>query len=172
MPSASQLAAVLAVSLTAGAASADPEQPSVSAASVSAAPRDAANTVYVDLFGKGGLWGLGYDHQLGARFVIGGLASFYVLGGDRFTTIAPYVGAYLLGDARHRWFAHVGPELSRHTVPSPVPEWSGMSTNALTGEVSSGYEHRGARVIVRAYAMLDVGEHVTPGVGGSLGWRF
>jgi hypothetical protein len=126
------------------------------------------HAVYAELFGKGGLWGLGYDAHLTKRIAIGAVASFYVLGGDRYTTVSPYVAAYPLGD-RHRWFVQLGPQFVRRSTPSPVPEWDGMSENAFGGELSSGYEYRNG-VLVRLYAMAAIGDRFVPWIGASLGW--
>ena len=126
------------------------------------------HAVYAELFGKGGLWGFGYDAQLTRRVAIGAVASYYVLGGDRYTTLSPYVAAYPIGE-RHRWFIQLGPQFVRRSTPSPVPEWDGMSENALGGELSSGYEYRNS-VLVRIYAMAAVGDRFVPWLGASLGW--
>lgn len=133
-----------------------------------AARADDRHTVYAELFGKGGLYGLGYDVRLGERFAVGAVASYYVLGGDRFTTVAPYVAAYPVGE-RHRWFVQVGPQLVRRVTPSPVPEWDGMSETALSGELSTGYEYRD-KIVLRVYGMAAVGARFVPWLGGSIGW--
>jgi len=135
-------------------------------APVAAEPRHA---VYVDALGKGGLWGLGYDARLHDRFVIGAVASFYLLGGDRFTTLSPYVGAYPVHGQHHAWFVHLGPQLVVRETPSPVPEWNGMTATSVCGELSSGYEYR-HHVLVRLYGMASFGARTVPGLGISLGW--
>lgn len=126
------------------------------------------HAVYAELFGKGGLWGLGYDAQLTNHIAIGAVASYYVLGGDRYTTVAPYVAVYPVGD-RHRWFVQLGPQLGHRTTPSPVPEWDGMSESALGGELSSGYEYRRG-VLLRVYVMGAIGDRFVPWLGASVGW--
>lgn len=129
---------------------------------------DDRHAIYVELFGKGGLYGLGYDARLTKRITAGGVVSYYVLGGDRYTTVSPYVSAYLAGD-RHRWFVQLGPQFVRRSTPSPVPEWDGMSESALGGELSTGYEYRNT-VLLRLYAMGAIGDRFVPWVGASLGW--
>jgi hypothetical protein len=130
-------------------------------------PRSA---VYVEVLGKGGLWGLGVDHQHG-RWLGGGLAgSFYVLDDQRVMALSPYLAAHPLGRGRHRWFVHTGPQLVRVSTPSPVPEWNGVASTGLGAQLSTGYEYR-HRVLFRLSAMVVVGEGgVAPWLGASLGW--
>jgi hypothetical protein len=133
---------------------------------VFAEPRHA---VYVDLLGKGGLYGVGYDLQLTHRFAVGAVASYYVLGGDHFSTASPYLAAYPWRHDRHSWFVQGGPQLVRRATPSPGPEWTGMSTTSFTAEVSTGYEYRHG-VLVRAYVMASLGARFAPWLGVSVGW--
>src|SRR5262245_55405201 len=107
-----------------------------SQASVAHAERHA---IYIDVLGKGGLWGLGYDYQLTTHFAIGTVASYYHLTGDHYATWAPYLAACPIGRGRHRWFAQAGPQIVHHVTPSPVAEWQGMTTTGASGELSSGY---------------------------------
>jgi hypothetical protein len=127
------------------------------------------HAVYVELFGRGGLWGLGYDYLLHPRVALGAAASFYPVDGERVTTFSPYAALYLLGGARHRWFAQGGPQIVRLSRPSPVPEWPGMSTTGYGASLASGYEYRG-RLLVRAYALGIAGQGgIRPWVGFSVG---
>lgn len=105
-----------------------------------AAGRPRAHALYLELLGKGGLWGVGWDVRLGARLGVGAAASFYVLDGQRVLSLSPYLAAVPFGGRRHRWFVHAGPQLVRVSTPSPVPEWPGTSTTGVGAEVSSGYE--------------------------------
>ena len=125
--------------------------------------------VTIEALGKGGLWGLGYDYHFRHRFAVGSVGSYYQLSGDRYLTFSPYVMAYPVRGERFGWFAQLGPQLIHHSTPSPVPEWQGMSTTTFAGQLSSGIEFRD-RIIVRAYAMMSVGEHVVPWIGASIGW--
>ncbi len=158
---------IIALSLSAPVA-ADPQPAATATAAVTptAEPRHA---LFVELLGKGGLWGAGYEYQFAHRFAAGGVASYYVLGGDRYLTFSPYLAAYPVIHDAHRWFVQLGPQVVRRTTPSPVPEWNGMSSTAFAGELSSGYEYRRG-VLLRVYAMAAVGDRFTPGVGVSLGW--
>lgn len=136
------------------------------------AQRRRPHAVYLELLGKGGLWGVGYDLQLGGRFGVGGTVSYTVLDDQRLFTVSPYLAAYPLGGRRHRWFVHAGPQLVHLSTPSPVPEWSGTSSTGVGVEVSTGYEYR-ARLLVRTFVMGVAGQGgVAPWLGVSIGWAF
>ena len=143
--------------------------------SVSAEPdlhaaRGAADhAIYVDVLGKAGLWGVGYDWQVRHRFAIGAAASYYSFDGDHVTTLAPYLAAYPIERGHHRGFLQLGPSVVRRTTPSPVPEWSGMTTTQLAAELCAGYEYRNG-VLARVYAMMSNGDHLAPWLGASFGW--
>lgn len=132
-------------------------------------PSESHHVVFLEVLGKGGLWGAGYEWR-GRRFVVGGVGSYYQLGGDRFTTVSPYIGASLLGGPHASWFVHVGPQLVRRTTPSPGPEWMGLTTTGLDAELSTGIESTIGKLHLRAYAMAEVGAHVAGGVGAGIGW--
>jgi hypothetical protein len=127
--------------------------------------------LYVDLFGKGGLYGVGYDVSVMPYLAFGAAGSYYALSGDRYLTLAPYVAVYPYPCGRHRWFMQGGPELQRRDTPSTVPEWKGMAMTSFSAELSTGYEYRG-QLLFRAYAMIDVGAHAAPGLGLTIGWTF
>jgi hypothetical protein len=149
---------LLAIAVMARAASADPSP---------APARDHA--VYVDVLGKAGLWGVGYDWQPRRWLAIGATASYYSFDGDRVTTLAPYLAGYPVARGRHRGFVQLGPSLIQRTTPSPVPEWSGMTTTRVGAELCLGYEYRN-RLLWRAYAMVSRVDHVVPWLGASVGW--
>jgi hypothetical protein len=127
------------------------------------------HTVSVEVLGKGGLWGLGYDYQLKHRIAVGTVGSYYQLTGDHYLTLSPYFSVYPVRGERAGWFAQVGPQLVHHTTPSPVPEWMGMSTTTFAGELSTGFEYR-SRAVIRVYAMVSISDHVVPWAGASIGW--
>jgi hypothetical protein len=132
-------------------------------------PKD-AHAAYVELLGKGGLWGVGYDFQFHTRVAIGATASFYILNGEEVYSFSPYLTAYVLGTGHHRWFVQGGPQLAYVYTPSPVPEWDGTSASGIGGELSSGYEFRSS-VLVRVFAMGTAGQGgYAPWFGVSLGW--
>lgn len=156
---------ILALALFATAASADPD---IHATGTTPAEPSADHAIYVDVLGKAGLWGLGYDWRH-RWFAIGATASYFSFDGDRITNFAPYVAAYPIGRGRHHGFIQLGPTVSRRTTPSPVAEWDGMTTTQLGGELCAGYEYRN-HVLFRGYAMVSKTEHVMPWLGVSLGW--
>jgi hypothetical protein len=156
---------IIALAIAAPAAA----DPAATATATTAPVAESRHAIYVELLGKGGLWGAGYDYQITRRFAVGAVGSYYVLGGDRYLTFSPYVAAYPVMRGSHRWFAQVGPQVVRRSTPSPVPEWDGMSTTAFAAEASSGYEYRRG-VLVRVYAMASLGDRLVPGIGLSLGW--
>jgi hypothetical protein len=130
---------------------------------------DRAHTVYIDVLGKGGLWGLGYEWRHHPRLALGAVASLYQLAGDRYTTFSPYVAAYPILAGHHGWFLQVGPQVVHRATPSPGPEWAGMSSTGYAGELSTGYEHR-SELVIRVYAMVSAGDRVVPWLGASIGW--
>jgi endonuclease/exonuclease/phosphatase family metal-dependent hydrolase len=133
------VALVIAVlSGTSASSSAAPRQDE-QAAAPEVSTRD--HLVYVELLGKGGLWGTGYEWR--HRFLVaGGVAAFYELGGDRYTTLSPYLGVRPLASEHVAWFVHLGPQLVHRATPSPGPEWNGMSTTGYALEASTGVEYR------------------------------
>lgn len=167
----SKLAVVAFVVALGGPAVADPvPAPDVSA---TVAPKPAArrNALYIDLLGKGGAWGLGYDWRAKPWLTLGAVGSYYQLHGDSYMSLSPYVGLYPVTRGRHSWFAQVGPQILRHSAASPGPEWKGMSTSGFGGEVSSGYEYRRS-IVFRVYGMASVGDRVAPWFGASIGWTW
>lgn len=142
--------------------------PATITAATAPAPRPHRHAVYVELFGKGGLWGAGYDYLIRPRIAIGGTASYYAIDGEHVVSLSPYAAIYPIG-RRHRWFVQLGPQLVHLARPSPVPEWPGTSSTGVGAELSSGYELR-SRVLFRAFAMGTVGKGgAAPWLGLSLG---
>ncbi|HRC56259.1 MAG: hypothetical protein IPI49_15815 [Myxococcales bacterium] len=133
---------------------------------------DDRHAFYVEALGKGGLYGVGYDVRLPRQLALGAVASHYVLSGDRFTRVAPYLAVYPWrpwSSARHRWFMQAGPQWVRRHTPSPGPEWPGKTSMSLDAELSAGYEYRHG-LLVRAYAMASWGTRLVPWLGASVGW--
>jgi hypothetical protein len=145
----------------------------LAASATSPDPRDSPaprrHAIYLELLGKAGLWGAGYDWQVHRRIAIGAAGSYYSFDGDRVTTLAPYVAVYPIDRGHHRGFVQLGPTLERRVTPSPVPEWNGLATNRLDAELSAGYEYRNG-ILVRVYAMASQGDHLVPWLGASFGW--
>jgi hypothetical protein len=127
------------------------------------------HALYVELLGKGALWGLGYDYQVHEAFALGATASFYMLKEQRVFSLSPYLAGYPVWHGHHRWFVQGGPQIVHQKIDSPVPEWSGRSWTALCGEVATGYEYRNIWLL-RAYGMLTLGAGgVAPWAGLSMG---
>ncbi len=135
--------------------------------SISAPRRD--NLVYVELLGKGGLYGVGYERALGSRFHIGAAVSAFWLYGQRVLTASPYAGIDILRDERHGWFAQLGPKLTSISMAVDVPEWDGGTETGIGGELTTGWEYRN-RIVVRVAGSVIVGPGgVTPWLGASVG---
>ncbi len=161
-----------APAVRAEAASATPADRSSPVEPVAArAPREPGRTaIFVEVLGRGGLWGLGVRRDLHRRIALGAVGSFTILDGQRVASLSPFVTAYLAGTRRHRWFAEVGPQLVHVATPSPVPEWSGASETGVGAQLATGYERRG-RLVVRAFAMAAAGKAgLAPWLGVDLGW--
>jgi hypothetical protein len=130
------------------------------------------NGVYVEALGKGGVWGFGFDHRVARWATLGAVGSAFSQEGQRYVTLTPYVGFYLLRHGRSAWFADAGAPLAYTWTMSPVPEWSGDSAAGIGGSLSSGYEFRG-RLIARLFLHGVVGKGgVAPWAGTSIGWAF
>lgn len=127
------------------------------------ADADHSNTIYVEAFGKGGLWGLGYDHRFAHRYSIGAVGSGAKLDDERYLSLTPYLGLAIVRHGRSSWFADFGAQLAHVWSQSPVPEWDGDSSTGIGGTLSTGYEFRG-RLLFRLYV------HGVVGKGGALPW--
>lgn len=131
-----------------------------------------AHGVYLELFGKGGLWGLGYDYRLRRRITVGAVGSAARLDDQRVISFSPYFGLDLARSGAHAWFADLGPQLVHVWAPSPIPEWDGESATGIGAQLSSGYEYR-ARIILRVFVQGVVGKGgAMPWLGGGAGWAF
>src|SRR5690349_48640 len=87
------------------------------AATAQADPPERPHAAYVELLGKGALWGAGYDYQPSRWFSFGAAASYFILRGERVSTFSPYAGLYPLGHGRHRLFLHGGPLVVHKDTP-------------------------------------------------------
>jgi hypothetical protein len=131
-----------------------------------------ANALYLEAFGKGGVWGVGYDHRLDERFRVGIVGSAEGFSGENYVTIAPYVGLSILRHGRSSWFADFGGQVAYVWSESPVPEWDGDSSAGIGGIVSTGYEFRG-RLLFRLYVHGVIGKGgLLPWAGTGVGWAF
>jgi hypothetical protein len=137
-----------------------------------AARADDRHLFYVELLGKGGAYGVGYEYSLLPRLSFGGAASYAVLDDQHITTAAPYVHVTLLGKQRHRLYSELGAILAHSHIASPVPDWKGMTNTGTGGFFSLGYEHDHKRIVFRASGSLVAGDGgVGPMVGISIGAR-
>jgi hypothetical protein len=127
--------------------------------------------IYVEALGKLGLYGLGYERQL-HRWVSAGIAgSVYGASGRTGVATSAYVGLGSALRGRHRWFAQLGPQLVHEREPA-VPGFDGLSTTALGGQITGGYEYRADRWLIRGHAVLAIGRGgVAPWAGASFGVR-
>ena len=160
---------MIASAVLARSASADPESDVHARADASSRPAR-RHVVYLEAFGKGGLWGLGYAFQLSPHVAVGAVGSYSVIDGQHLMSFTPYLQVWPVGTHRHRWFVDAGPQLAHLVTPSPVPEWSGASSTGVGAELSTGYEYHG-RIIVRGFVMVVAGSGgAMPWVGADLGW--
>jgi hypothetical protein len=128
--------------------------------------------VYLEGLGKGGLWGLGYDHLMRHRLRLGIVGSGASLQGQRYVSASPYFGFNMLEDRGHALFVDAGAQVAHVWTQAPVPEWSGPSSTGIGGLASLGYEYRSA-VLFRIYAHAAFGKGgLVPWAGMDLGFTF
>jgi hypothetical protein len=128
------------------------------------------NAIYAEAFGKGGIWGLGYERRLNHLIGVGGVGSFMILDGERLYSLTPYMSVFPLRRRGHALFADAGVQLVRISRPSPIPEWDDTHENGLGAEMSAGYEYRG-RLLLRIYGQVVAGKRgFAPWTGASIGW--
>jgi hypothetical protein len=106
------------------------------------ARRNHPHAIYLELFGKGGLYTLGYDYAFTDRLAAGAGGSYLPVEGERVFTLAPYLNVYPAVGPWGSFLAQVGLEIVHIAVPSEVPGWSGTSSSGVAGQISLGYEYR------------------------------
>jgi hypothetical protein len=121
----------------------------------------------VELLGKGGLYGVGYEYAVAPWLGFGGAASYVEMRDQQLFTISPYLHFTALAGKRHALFSELGGVLAHSHVPSPVMNWDGVSDTGSGGFVSLGWEYRRRHVVLRTSAALVVGEG---GAGPMLGF--
>jgi hypothetical protein len=142
------------------------------AISKQAEPARSSHLVYVEALGKGGLYGVGYEHTITQSLSLGVAGSFAVLNDQRVTTIAPYVHGTIKSGQRHALFTEVGAVLAHSHLPSPVAGWDGMTDTGGGGFASLGWEYSRRHVVLRASGSLVVGEGgIGPMFGFAIGVR-
>jgi hypothetical protein len=137
-------------------------------------PREALpdHTLYVEALGKAGPYGIGYEHGITPRLALGVAASYAVIDDQQLTTVAPYVHADLIRGKRHSMYGDFGLIVVHSRIPSPVPEWDGMSDTGAGGQCTLGWEWRPWRLVTRTSLGVAVGEGgVAPFLGFAVGAR-
>ena len=128
--------------------------------------------VYVELLGKGGLYGVGYEYAVTDWLGFGGAASYSDIRDEQVITIAPYLHFTVLAGERHALFSEVGGILAHSHVPSPVMNWAGVSDTGGGGYLSLGWEYHRRHLVLRTSGALVVGEGgVAPMLGFAIGAR-
>ena len=129
--------------------------------------------LYVEALGRGGAGGLGGEVAIRKRVAVGATVGFMPADGERVTTFSPYLHLVLLARGAHAWFADAGPAVTHRSIPSPVPEWDGVSETSFGAIAGSGYELCGERLFLRSSVSVAVGPGgVAPWGGIALGVRF
>jgi hypothetical protein len=105
--------------------------------------------VYGEALGKAGAYGLGWELALTRRLSIGAAASFAIVRDQQLYTLAPYLHATFAGEHRHALFGELGLAIAHSRLPSPVPEWDGMSDTGAGAQAALGYEYRRGRLVGR-----------------------
>ena len=75
--------------------------------------------VYVELLGKGGAYGLGYERAITTRLSMGAAVSFAIVRDQQIATASPYLHASLLRAGKHALFGELGATLVHSRIPSP-----------------------------------------------------
>jgi hypothetical protein len=131
-----------------------------------------ANAVYLETFGKCGLWGVGFDRRVHERVRAGGVGAGGSFGDQRYIAASAYVGTDLLHWGRNAWFVDGGALFAHTWIVSPVPEWEGTSATGVAANVSSGFEYRGL-VLARVFVHAALGKGgVLPWAGADIGFTF
>jgi hypothetical protein len=138
----------------------------------SAADPPSQHLVYAELFGKGGLYGVGYEYAVTPWLGFGGAASYIEMRDQQLFTVSPYLHVTALAGTRHAMFAEVGGILAHSRVPSPVMNWDGVSDTGSGGFVSLGWEYRRRHLVLRTSGAIVAGEGgIAPMLGFAIGAR-
>jgi len=82
------------------------------------------HALYVELFGKGGLYTLGYDYAFTDRLAVGAGGSYLPVEGEQVLTLAPYLNVYPAVGPWGSFLVQAGLEIVHIAVPSEVPVFS------------------------------------------------
>jgi hypothetical protein len=155
---------ILGCLLVAGTASAEP-----AVSKTAEPPAEDRNLFYVELLGKAGAYGVGYERAITDRLSLGAAVSYADVRDQQIFTASPYVHARLLGTTSSL-FTELGAVFVHTRIPSPVPEWDGMNDSGGGGFASLGWQRSWKHVVVRASGSVLVGEGgVTPWAGIAFG---
>ena len=132
-----------------------------------AADPPSRHLIYVELLGKGGLYGLGYEYTIAPWLGFGGAVSYADMRDQQLFTASPYLHFTALSGTRHALFSEVGAIFAHSRVPSPVMNWDGVSDSGGGGFLSLGWEYRRRHVVLRTSAAIVAGEG---GLGPMLGF--
>ena len=130
------------------------------------------HTAYVEVLGKAGPYGVGYELGVTRNLALGIAASYATIRDQQLTTIAPYVHADIVRGKRHSLYTDIGLIVVHSRVPSPVPEWDGMTDTGAGGQATLGWEWRPWRLVMRTSLGVAVGEGgAAPFLGYAIGAR-
>jgi hypothetical protein len=128
--------------------------------------------VYVELLGKGGLYGLGYEYAIAPWLGFGGAASYSEIRDEQVFTVSPYLHFNVVQGEHHALFGEVGAILAHSRVPSPVMNWDGVSDTGSGGFLSAGWQYQRRHLVLRTSASIVAGEGgVAPMIGFAIGAR-
>lgn len=128
-----------------------------------------AHLVYVELLGKAGPYGVGYERRITDRLSLGAAGSYADIREQQITTVTPYLHVRLLG-RKHQLVTELGAVFVHTRIPSPVPEWDGMTDSGGGGFAALGWQRDWKHIMVRAHGSVVVGEgRATPWGGVAIG---
>ena len=128
--------------------------------------------VYVELLGKGGLYGLGYEYAIAPWLGFGGAASYSEIRDEQVVTVSSYLHFNVLQSERHALFSEVGAILAHSHVPSPVMNWDGISDTGSGGFLALGWQYQRRHLVLRTSAAIVAGEGgIAPMIGIAIGAR-
>lgn len=159
----------LAVVVVSSTAVGEPKPPTIAGESAEA-KRD--RLVYLEAFGKFGLYGVGVERRYHRWLTLGSAFSFSRASERTIIGSSLYLGTGSAIRGKHRWFAQLGHLMSYEREPS-APGFQGLTRIGHGLHVTAGYEYRGDRWVVRGHAVMTAGRGgVAPWAGSSVGVRF
>ena len=127
---------------------------------------------YVELLGKGGMYGVGYEYAINRWLGVCGAASFTAHRDQQVYTASPYLHFTVLAGTRHALFSEVGAIFAHSRIPSPVMDWDGVTDSGGGGFASLGWEYKRRHLVLRTSGSIVAGEGgVAPMLGFAIGAR-